>query len=47
MKSSDGYIFASDRFAHPYQKFIDTCAANKNLQVTGIGGGHHPQRMPS
>jgi pimeloyl-ACP methyl ester carboxylesterase len=34
------YIFASDRFPNPYQKFIDACVLNKNWQVIGIGGGH-------
>lgn len=34
------YVFASDRFPNPYQKFIDTCALNKNWQVIGISGGH-------
>jgi hypothetical protein len=34
------YIFASDRFPNPYQKFIEACATNKNWQVIGISGGH-------
>jgi pimeloyl-ACP methyl ester carboxylesterase len=34
------YVFASDRFPNPYQKFIDACTLNKNWQVKGIGGGH-------
>jgi len=34
------YIFASDRFPNPYQKFIDACAINKKWQVIGISGGH-------
>ena len=34
------YVFASDRFPNPYQKFIDACAINKNWRVIGISGGH-------
>ena len=34
------YIFASDRFPNPYQKFIDACTLNKTWQVIGISGGH-------
>jgi pimeloyl-ACP methyl ester carboxylesterase len=34
------YVFASDRFPNPYQKFIDACALSKNWQVIGISGGH-------
>jgi pimeloyl-ACP methyl ester carboxylesterase len=34
------YIFASDRFPNPYQRFIDACSLNQNWQVIGITGGH-------
>jgi pimeloyl-ACP methyl ester carboxylesterase len=34
------YVFASDRFPNPYQKFIDNCTLNNNWQVIGISGGH-------